>query len=197
MDALGQRLRAGRLDRRQPIGQHGGQNLDHLPVAIVGAGELATDAIQRRRQHPVLERRAIAQRAGLSRQHRHIMPGIVSDPAAPEPARMLGDDPTILADDDAIRIGLDLDRTADRARVDRVAVVVEADETGLGHRRRQRMESVEAPAIGDQLRPLLLERLPDRLPRLLGMGVRLGPAQAFVDQPGVEVVIGLEPQAAA
>jgi hypothetical protein len=49
---------------------------------------------------------------------------------------VLGDDAPVLADDDAIRIGLDLDRMADGACADRVAVVVEADETGLGHRRR-------------------------------------------------------------
>ena len=90
MDALVQRLAAGGLDRRQPVGQHGGEDLDHLPVAVVGAGELAADLVERRRQHPVLERRAVAQRAGLARQHRHVMPGVVGRFAAPELARVFG-----------------------------------------------------------------------------------------------------------
>ena len=57
-----------------------------------------------------------------------------------------------------------------------------------------RVESVEAAAIGNELRPLGLEHFPDRLIALLGMGVRPGPHEAFVDQPGVVVVVGLEPQ---
>ena len=36
MDALAQGLGAGGLDRRQAIAQHGGEDVDHLPVAIVG-----------------------------------------------------------------------------------------------------------------------------------------------------------------
>ena len=59
------------------------------------------------------------------------------------------------------------------------------------------MESVEAAAIGDELRPLLFEDLPDRPPALLGMGVRLGPGETFVEEPGVQLVIALEPAAAA
>ena len=77
MDALGERLGAGGLDRRQPVGEHRGENLDELPVAVVGACELALDAVQRRRQHPILERRAVAERAGLARQDRHVMPWVV------------------------------------------------------------------------------------------------------------------------
>ena len=33
-----QRLGAGGLDRRQAVGQHRAEDLDHLPVAVVGAG---------------------------------------------------------------------------------------------------------------------------------------------------------------
>ena len=47
VDALAQRLRAGRLDRRQPVAQHRGEDVDHLPVAVVGAGELAPDPLER------------------------------------------------------------------------------------------------------------------------------------------------------
>lgn len=41
MDAVGNRLSAGRLDRRQPISEHRSEDLDHLPIAVVGAGKLA------------------------------------------------------------------------------------------------------------------------------------------------------------
>jgi len=44
---------------------------------------------------------------------------------------MLADDPAVLADHDAIRIGLDLDRAADCARGHRVLVIVEAHQAGL------------------------------------------------------------------
>ena len=53
---------------------------------------------------------------GLSRQNRHVMPGIVDRLAAPEAARMFGDDAPILTDDDTIGVGGDLDRPADDAR---------------------------------------------------------------------------------
>ncbi len=54
------------------------------------------------------------------------------------------------------------------------------------------MESVEAPAIRDQLRPLQLEDLEDRLIGPLGMGMRFRPAEALVEQPGIQFIVGLE-----
>jgi len=92
MDTLRYRLRAGGFDRRQPIGQHGGQDGDHLTIAIIGAGELASHALQRRRQHPVLEGRTVAQRARLASQDRHVMPWIVNRLASAIAAAMLCDD---------------------------------------------------------------------------------------------------------
>ena len=53
------------------------------------------------------------------------------------------------------------------------------------------MESVEADAIRNELRPLLLKDVPDRPPALFGMGVRLGPDDTFVDEPGVQLVVAL------
>ena len=50
------------------------------------------------------------------------------------------------------------------------------------------------PRYGNELRPLLLEHLPDRPLRSLGMGVRLGVSDAFVEQPSVQLVVALEPQ---
>ena len=41
-------------------------------------------------------------------------------------------DPSILTDHDAVGIGLDFDRASDGAGCDRVPVVVEAHQTGLG-----------------------------------------------------------------
>jgi hypothetical protein len=52
------------------------------------------------------------------------------------------------------------------------------------------MEAVEAARIGNELRPLGFEGLPDRLLRF-GMAMRLGIGDAFVEQPGVQLVIVL------
>src|SRR5260370_26226699 len=57
------------------------------------------------------------------------------------------------------------------------------------------MESVEAAAIGNEFGTLFLEGLPDRPVRLFGMGIRLGPGDAVVDEPGVQLVIALDAQA--
>src|SRR6478609_2244909 len=80
---------------------------DHLTIAIIGAGELASHALQRRRQHPVLEGRTVAQRARLASQDRHVMPWIVNRLAPAIAAAMLCDDAPVLADDDPIgpRVG--------------------------------------------------------------------------------------------
>jgi len=51
------------------------------------------------------------------------MPGIVNRLAATETAAVLADDSTVLADDNAIGVSLDLDRPTDGARGDRVLVL--------------------------------------------------------------------------
>src|SRR5947209_10962071 len=114
MDAVGDRLSTGRLDGRKAVGQNRVENVDHLPIAIVGTGELAPYTFNRRRQYPVLERSAVAQGAGLTSQHRHIMPGVVGRLAAAEGSRVLGNDASILTDDNAVGIGLNLDWTSER-----------------------------------------------------------------------------------
>lgn len=48
--ALAQRLGAGHLDRGQPVAKHGGEDLDHLAIAVDAAGELAPDAVESGRQ---------------------------------------------------------------------------------------------------------------------------------------------------
>jgi hypothetical protein len=88
------------------------------------------------------------------------MPGIVNRRAATKPAAMLADDHTVLADHDAVGIGLDLDRPADGARGDRVLVVVEPHQAGLRDRCLCRVEPVKWAGNRHQLRALRLKGLP-------------------------------------
>ena len=81
---MSDRLGARCFDGRQTVGQNRVEDVDHLPITIVGAGELAPYTFNRRRQHPVLEGSAVAQGAGFASQHRHVMPGIVGRLAAAE-----------------------------------------------------------------------------------------------------------------
>src|SRR5690606_26485750 len=102
-------------------------------------------------------------------QHRNIVPGIIDYFATAKAACMLANDYAILADNDTIGIGMDLNRTADRARQDGVFVVVEAHGAGLRHRSGDAVEAIEASGIGDKAGSLLLKHLPNRALALLGM----------------------------
>ena len=75
MDAVTERFGTGRFHRGQTVSQHRVEDVDHLPIVIVGAGKLAPDPLDRGRQHPVFEGRTVAQGAGFAGEHRHIMPG--------------------------------------------------------------------------------------------------------------------------
>src|SRR5215471_10871261 len=107
---------------------------------------------------------------------------------------MLGNNPAVLADDDAIRIGVNFNWPPDRARSYRVFVIIEAHQAGLGDRRWHRVEAVEAARIGNELRPLGLEHLPNCQLGQFRMMMRFRVGDAFIEQPGVHLVIGLEPQ---
>src|SRR5687767_8857473 len=107
---------------------------------------------------------------------------------------MLGDDPSVLADHDAVGICVNLDWTPDRAGSYRVFVVVEAHQAGLGDRCRHCMEAVEPARIGNELWPLRLEHFPDRLLGQLWMAMRFGIGNALVAEPGVHLIVALEPQ---
>ena len=107
---------------------------------------------------------------------------------------MFGDNPSLLTDDDAIGIGMNLNRPSIRAGSHRVLVVIEANQAGLRDRCRHRVEAIEPAGVGDELRPLRLEHLPDRLVGQLWMAMRLGVGDALVEQPGVQLVKVLEPQ---
>src|SRR5258708_39699676 len=74
MNAMSDRLGAGRLDGLQTVGQNRVEDVDHLPVAIVGTGELAPYTFDRSRQYPGLEGSAVAQGAGVASQPPHVMP---------------------------------------------------------------------------------------------------------------------------
>src|SRR5512132_4562849 len=87
------------------------------------------------------------------------MPGVVEAAAAAEAAGVLADNSPVLPNDDAIGIGLDLDRPADGTRGHRVLVVVEANEASLRDRSGDGVEAIEPPGNRHQVRPLRREHL--------------------------------------
>ena len=96
MDAVTKRLGAGGFDRRQTVSQHRIEDVDHLSIAVVGAGEPAPDPFDRGRQHPVLEGCAVTQGPGFAREHRHVVPGIVGRLAASERPRIRDGVPALI-----------------------------------------------------------------------------------------------------
>lgn len=66
MDVVRQSLGAGGINSIQTIGQHGGEDIDHLPVAARLAFQFAPHATDRERQVPFLEGRAVAKGAGFA-----------------------------------------------------------------------------------------------------------------------------------
>ena len=122
------------------------------------------------------------------------MPRIVGDLAAPEAPGMLGDGLAVLADDDPIGVGPHVDRPPDGTGGDAVVVVVEAHQTGLGHRHLGGVEAVEGAAIGHQEGPLLLEHLPHRLALDRRMPPLLGVLDAPIHQPRVDLGVGAAPR---
>ena len=180
--------------RRRTTPSRQGRTRCQIASVIIGAGVGGITLAL------LLRQRGIAPSAEQSAELHEVgvlghLPRGQRDERAAEGALMLGDDPPVLADDDAVGVGVDVGLPApDRARAHRIAVVVEPHEAGLRHRGRQRVESVEADAIRNELRTLVLERLPDRLSALLGVSVRLGPDDTSVDKPGVQLAVALDPQ---
>ena len=192
MDVVRQGFGAGGFDGVEAISEHGAEDLDHLPVAARLSFQLAPHTAQGRWQIPLLERRPVAQCAGLAGQNRDVMERVADRLATTEGPIMAGHDLTVLPAFQPVGIGADLDGPPDRTGVDRVAVLVEAHEAGLGDGGRHCMEAVERADIGHQARTLLLEHLPDRPVRNVGMFVRLGVGDASVLEPGVQFGIGSE-----
>ena len=84
MDALIEGFAAGRLDRLKSVIADAAQDLNHLPIAVIAALQLAPDCGHGRWQHPVLERRPVPQGSGFACQNRHIMPWVIDGLAAAE-----------------------------------------------------------------------------------------------------------------
>ena len=95
------------------------------------------------------------------------MPRVIDRLATPEAALVLAYLDAVLPDHDTIGISVDLGRVADGAGKHRVFVVVETNEAGFADRDLCGVEAVEPSQISNKLRPLLLERLPDRALRLV------------------------------
>ena len=76
----------------EPVGQHGAEDVDHLAVSVRHPAEPALHASHGGRQLPLLERRAVPERARLAREHGHVVPGVVDHLVPPEGPRMLGHD---------------------------------------------------------------------------------------------------------
>lgn len=74
MDAMIKRFAASGFDNLKAVPWNTGQDLDHLPITVIAALQLAPDRGHGGGQGPVPEGRTIAQRSGFARQNRHIMP---------------------------------------------------------------------------------------------------------------------------
>ena len=131
MDVVRQGFGTGGFDDLQPVGEHGPEDVDHLPVTAGLTFELALHTAQCRRKVPSLEGRAIAQRAGLACKDGYVMQGIVDRVVAPEDPIMASDDLSVLPAFQPVCVSPDLDRPPDRSGIHRVAVLVEAHEAGL------------------------------------------------------------------
>ena len=96
MDIVRQGFGAGRLDRINPVGQHGAQDVDHLPVTARLAFQLAPHAADWHRQLPFPEGRPVAKGAGFAGQNGDVMQGIEDGFVPPEGPLMLANDLPIL-----------------------------------------------------------------------------------------------------
>ena len=73
-----------------------------------------------------------------------------------------------------------------------IFVTIESDEASLADRGLNRMEAIELARVSDQIGSLFLEDVPDRALWLIDMFVGTGITDAFVQQPPVQLAIGLE-----
>ncbi len=131
MDIVGQGFGTGGFDRIDPIRQYRAEDIDHLSIAAGLAFQLAAHTPQCGRQFPRLERRPVAKGAGFAGQNGYVVQRIVDGVVAAEDTGMASDDLTVLPAFQPIGIGSDLNRPAARTGIDRVAVLVEADQAGF------------------------------------------------------------------
>lgn len=147
--------------------QHGSEDLDDLPVAVIGACKSATHATKGAGQHPVLEGGTAALRVGLFRQHWHEMPGVVDRLSLGEAAFVFADKLAVLFDNDAVCTGINVDGESNRLGHHRILVIVKGDETGLGGPCRHTTNAIERASIGDDTCALGFEHLEHRALLLL------------------------------
>jgi hypothetical protein len=95
--------------------EHGAEDFEHPSVSTRLSFELALDPAHGRRQIPVLERRPVAQGAGLAGQNRDVMERVVDGLIATEGAIMAGHDLSVLPAFQPVGIGVDLDGKSGRA----------------------------------------------------------------------------------
>ena len=110
MDVVRQSLGTGGFYGFDPIGQHGAQDVDHLPIATRLTFQFAPHTADRHRQCPFLEGRPIAKGTGFASQNGYIMQGIEDRFVPPEGPLMLADDLPILPTFQPIGVSSDLDR---------------------------------------------------------------------------------------
>jgi len=65
MEAVAKRFSTGGFHRGQTVSQHRVEDVDHLPIAVIGAGEPAPNPLACGRQHPVLEGAPLCKAPGL------------------------------------------------------------------------------------------------------------------------------------
>ena len=147
-----------------------------------------------RRQVPVLERRAVAQRAGLAHQDRQVVPGVVDHLFALEAARVIGDDLVVQQHDDAVSVSAHQHTTRPAARastlyllrswVIRQVVVARIGFSTESGERVPRTAPGAARSSSNTSQMVLIPEL--RMPRPLGVGA------ALVLQPGVQLLQRLD-----
>jgi hypothetical protein len=69
VDPFAECFGAGGLHRIEPVDQHGAEDVDHLAITVRYTAEPELHAPHRRRQVPLLERRAVPERAWLAGEH--------------------------------------------------------------------------------------------------------------------------------
>ena len=116
------------LTASMPSSAMAGENGHELAIAAGLGAQPILHLPQRRRQRPVLERRAVAQRPGLLLQRRHVVPGIEEGAITLETAHMLADDLALGHGHDPIGVGAQRHRLAGVAAIDAVAVAINVHE---------------------------------------------------------------------
>ncbi len=119
-DPRRERLGAGSLHGRQAMSQYCTEDFDELLIAVGMLLQLRANLGQRRRQCPILERRAVAQCTRLAHQHRQIVPRIVDDLIAPEVARMVVHPLVVEKNHDALSMGSNQHHPAGGSRINAV-----------------------------------------------------------------------------